>query len=413
VAVDDRLARIAGKLAAARASPVAPAAFGAGAHGFVPGPPLPPEAVAGFEERHGIVLPASYRMFITRLGHGGAGPGYGLRPLPVACCAHTPTGHLARASPYRPGPRYVDDWELRFEQPWGGRVFMPGTVTVADHGCSLVTRLVVTGPARGRLINLDEEGPVGPYVVEDVDFLAWYERWLDEAVAGFDVGFFGERLPLGEPELLAVLAGDPSPDRRARAAASLLCAPRTGDRARQALTRAMNADTDASVRAAAWELLFPAGGTDADTVADTVADDIARHARAGPSRDLAALDVLRRLTPADILTGLAEPDPDRRRRAAYRLATPWRTAVGDRRDGGLDEAVGRLLRDPDPLLRCHGVSAVRNLDLAHRRAQVRAMEATETHPWARTLIRWCLAESPTAEPPTAVGTGAGYDGPPF
>ena len=55
-------------------------------------------------------------------------------------------------------------------------MFLPGTLNIASHGCSLVTRLVVTGPARGRLLNLDCEGPAGPYVVEDADFLAWYER---------------------------------------------------------------------------------------------------------------------------------------------------------------------------------------------------------------------------------------------
>ncbi|KUL26191.1 hypothetical protein [Actinoplanes awajinensis] len=34
-----------------------------------------------------------------------------------------------------------------------------------------------------------------------------------------------ERLPLGEDELLATLAGDPSPERRVRAGQSLLMAP--------------------------------------------------------------------------------------------------------------------------------------------------------------------------------------------
>lgn len=58
-------------------------------------------------------------------------------------------------------------------------MFLRGTLGIADHGCSLVTRLVVTGPAKGRLLNLDYEEPLGRYVVEDTDFLAWYERWLD------------------------------------------------------------------------------------------------------------------------------------------------------------------------------------------------------------------------------------------
>jgi hypothetical protein len=406
--LDERLERVAAKLAAARSSPVARAAFGADTHGYVPGEPLPDAAVAEFEERHGTVLPASYRLFLTELGNGGAGPGYGLTPLPTTCCAHRRTGHLAAPSPYRPGPRYRDDWEVEFEEPWGdGRTFMPGTVTVADHGCSLVTRLVVTGPTRGRLINLDHDGPVGPYVVEDTDFLAWYERWLDEAMAGYDVGFFGERLPLDEPELLAVLAEDPSPDRRGRAAASLLDQPAVSEQAWDALHHAMTADADASVRAGVWHRLrWPRDGDPQRPLSDaeTVADGIARHARTASPRDLTALNVLRRLTPDDILAELAGD----RRRAAYRLSAPWGIDLDDRHDPRLDDAVGRLLRDPDPIVRCHAVAAVRSLALAHRHGEVRDMDATETDPWVRTWIRVCLHE-----PPTAIDTGSYDDDPRF
>src|SRR6185437_3308140 len=148
----------------------------------------------------------------------------------VASCSGCQPGHLRRPGPYLPGPRYFGDWEQRYEDPPGpARMFLPGTLRLAGHGCSLVTQLVVTGPARGRLFNVDYEGPVGPYVVEDNDFLAWYERWLDEAVAGYDVGWFGERLPLEEPGLIAALARDPSPARRARAGESLLQLPVPGD----------------------------------------------------------------------------------------------------------------------------------------------------------------------------------------
>lgn len=37
--------------------------------------------MAAFERLCGISLPADYRAFITSLGDGGAGPGYGLLPL--------------------------------------------------------------------------------------------------------------------------------------------------------------------------------------------------------------------------------------------------------------------------------------------------------------------------------------------
>jgi hypothetical protein len=282
-----RLRRIAGKLAAARAVPVPPKAFGAQLHMFKLGNPLPEAVVAEFEERHEVALPPAYRLFVTELGDGGAGPGYHLSQLSAACYMGCPPGHLVRPSPYLPGPRYPEDWEQRHEEPPGpDRTFLPGTLTIAHHGCTLVTQLVVTGPARGRLLNLDSWGSTGPYVVEDADFLAWYERWLDEAVAGYDIGWFGERLPLDEPELIAALAGDPSPQRRSRAAYSLLQLPATSAAAWGALADAMTSDASATVRATALDCLRSRKRKDGHALAgaEAIGDEIARYARSCSAR---------------------------------------------------------------------------------------------------------------------------------
>ena len=133
-----RLGRIADKLAAARAMPVPPDAFGAKKHGFKLGAPLPEAVVAEFEERHEVVLPPAYRLFVTELGDGGAGPGYHLSRLSGSCDGPCRPGHLARPSPYLPGPRYFGDWEERYEEaPGPDQMFLPGTLAVAYHGCSL------------------------------------------------------------------------------------------------------------------------------------------------------------------------------------------------------------------------------------------------------------------------------------
>jgi hypothetical protein len=60
--------------------------------------PLPEAVATEFEERHEVVLPAAYRLFVTELGDGGAGPGYHLSPLSEACHLGCPQGHLARPS---------------------------------------------------------------------------------------------------------------------------------------------------------------------------------------------------------------------------------------------------------------------------------------------------------------------------
>lgn len=373
--------------------PVPPRAFGVEGHGFKLKAPSPEAVVAEFEERHEVALPPAYRLFVTELGDGGAGPGYGMPRLSDSCDGPCRAGHLARPSPYLPGPRYPFDWEERHEEaPGPGRVFLPGTLTVASHGCSLVTQLVVTGPARGRLVNLDGGGSLGPYVLEDVGFLAWYERWLDEAVAGYDIGWFGERLPLDEPGLIAVLAVDPSPARRARAGESLLKLPQISGSAWTALSVAMTTDPSAAVRATAHDLLRSRQHKHQPRPDDAgaVEDEIAAYARSRTPLDLEALRNLGRLTFADVLAELADHDLERRRRAAYWLAWIPKTAP----QGPLDDAAARLLSDTDPLARSHGVTAVHWLRLARLYPRVRELRNSETDPWVQHHLNWCLPGQP-------------------
>ena len=55
--------------------------FGSGSHDYKLNPPLPVSVIEAFEGRHGVSLPEDYRLFITEVGDGGAGPYYGLLPF--------------------------------------------------------------------------------------------------------------------------------------------------------------------------------------------------------------------------------------------------------------------------------------------------------------------------------------------
>jgi hypothetical protein len=185
-----RLDRVAAKLANAANRPGDPVMFGASAHRFELGPPLPESEVTAFEREHGISLPDDYRAFITTIGHGGpgrwggAGPFYGLHPIQdwATSLWGTPDANtLAQPFPAEPG-RVYSDWP---SDVMSGDDHEPyaGTLTLSDQGCGYLSILVVSGPARGRVAD-NSDAPTGPNFTDDADFLGWYERWLDAVLIG-------------------------------------------------------------------------------------------------------------------------------------------------------------------------------------------------------------------------------------
>lgn len=95
----------------------------------------------------------------------------------------------------------------------------PGTITVVHRGCSDFTLLVVTGPGRGRLVEVNAEGFFAPRFYADSDFLPWYERWLDFVLTGHrNLNWFADQMAGAEDQLVATLLDDDRPARRRVAA---------------------------------------------------------------------------------------------------------------------------------------------------------------------------------------------------
>jgi hypothetical protein len=146
--------------------------------------PVAPELeVLAFEARHGISLPADYRLFLTELGNGGMGPpDHGLVPL-----GHTDSGVIVEEKalwsqlPFvaRPFPftRYWvwEDGEVSEEGT--AEQVGHGSVYLGHDGCGMLWHLIVSGAERGVPWQLCGEGiqPVCP----KRSFLQWYEDWLD------------------------------------------------------------------------------------------------------------------------------------------------------------------------------------------------------------------------------------------
>ena len=162
--------------------------FGARRHRYRLAPVVTEPDLARFEAAHGITLPASYRLFLTTVGDGGAGPYYGLfrhdgadwpgylqqheqrqKPLLGTAFAHT--------TAFQPWPDVKPcgqhpDPEDSFDPCW-----LAGTLILAEFGCGANYRLVVTGPARGQVWFDDLANDQG--LTPGPDFRDWYLAWLE------------------------------------------------------------------------------------------------------------------------------------------------------------------------------------------------------------------------------------------
>ena len=201
-----QISRIRDKLGlAGRADPEG-TAFGAAHHRHRLGPPLGEADVAAFEAGHGISLPSGYRAFLTQVGYGlprhvpaasygggraGAGPYYGL--LPVLTDWEMVDGATLAEPPVLPDHPDAAAIRTAFEaEDMEDALFDQleaqlhnGLLALCHEGCSAYTALVVSGPHRGQLVgvSLDMMGELFP-LDPDIDFLGWYESWLDAVIRG-------------------------------------------------------------------------------------------------------------------------------------------------------------------------------------------------------------------------------------
>ncbi|GAA2542072.1 SMI1/KNR4 family protein [Winogradskya consettensis] len=174
-------AEIRARLAAAHAADPALERFHGMRNGYLLGPPLTDSQVAVFEGRHGITLPEDYRTFLLEVGNGGAGPHHGLFPLGQFPLGHVPSVRGEGDDLSAPFP-HTEEWNDRtlseddyFDDRW-----VAGSMVVGEYGSGAFYRLVVTGPARGR-IWFDSRGSDQGMWPEST-FHTWYSMWVQGLV---------------------------------------------------------------------------------------------------------------------------------------------------------------------------------------------------------------------------------------
>jgi len=163
------------------------------------------DQISQFERQIGCRLPEDYRRFLGEVGNGGFGPGLGLTPLGADSLIdpRIPVDGQFKLNPSASFP-YVSDWNflplkqaLEEQSPQLDELLIyyfdtariDGTIHIADLGCGAIALLVLDGPQRGK-IWLDFRGTYGGIApatrgADDagaVEFLEWYEAWLDETM---------------------------------------------------------------------------------------------------------------------------------------------------------------------------------------------------------------------------------------
>ncbi len=345
---EERLQRIRRRLGELQCSGRFMQDFGVREHEFKLAAPLSDEEVSSFERRCELALPEDFRLFVTKLGAGGAGPYYGILPM----SRWNEIGQtLCRPCPLTPelleDPSWTDQMRLGpQEHPY------QGLLTVSDCGCGYYCTLVVCGPARGRICYVYEGlNQEPPYFTEDDGFLSWYERWLHELEAGFDLCYFGFGAKGSDEEVCEILAGSESSQRRVEAAFALAKRPALGKPVVDTLLQAVRSDASNQVRAQAVRALRTVGSPETLAALKTALADPETAVK------VAALWVLCRHREQGLgieddlfVRQLESAEPEVARHAVYGLLR--------RKGGPYHPELAQLLRRPEAELRSLAVWAL-------------------------------------------------------
>lgn len=139
------------------------ARFGAAQHRYELAPPLTSAALTEVEATLGSTLPDDLRWFVTEVGSGGAGPGYGWIPVERAA-------RSVISAPSRVGA-----------QPWEPALWTRA-LPIAHLGCAYAAIVPLDGRARGELWidarALERLAPIHPSLT------AAYIVWIDRLARG-------------------------------------------------------------------------------------------------------------------------------------------------------------------------------------------------------------------------------------
>jgi uncharacterized protein (TIGR02996 family) len=169
------------------------AVFASDSHQYRLNPPLPVKRVKQIEARIGCRLPEQYRLFVTELADGGAGPDYGIQPLEGLMDASVdPEWLFSLARRFRAPTSLAEGREIGYSSP--------GALPICESGCGARYNLILSGTEKGHVWSTSDNGEWFPALFDQsrlsgdeaaalqapkemkLEFLDWYLQWLDEAL---------------------------------------------------------------------------------------------------------------------------------------------------------------------------------------------------------------------------------------
>jgi hypothetical protein len=199
-----QLTRIKAKLARLKRKDKDRVVFGAAKHNYRPGPVKTNAELKGFEAKYSITLPAGYLEFLRTIGDGGAGPYYGLEQLEDGIYADLDYKRKDELTdPSKPflltGPWNMElhdlgeeEYSRKRDEEYFDEKWTNGLLRICNFGCGVSINLVVNGADYGKIWVDDRcnEGGIYPDRYfgneEKLDFLTWYELWLDKSLQELD-----------------------------------------------------------------------------------------------------------------------------------------------------------------------------------------------------------------------------------
>ena len=225
-----QIQRIKDKLIKAKYTDVKLKVFGAESHKYILGKPLYDEDILKFEKEYDLELPESYKAFLLHIGNGGisysdsgSGPFYGIYPLGKNVDELVEnTKYLKRDCVLYPDmtdeywkdlTKKVDEKDISDEDYENelGKIYS-GILPLGSQGCTYIHALVLNGEHKGRVVNIDLDQQKPKFTFE-LNFLDWYERWLDEVISGDLIkdtpSWFGYKMGGSEEKILKLYFSTP------------------------------------------------------------------------------------------------------------------------------------------------------------------------------------------------------------